>query len=271
MSPIVIVGSGPTGATLALLLAQQGIPVTLVEASSNFRRIFRGEALMPSGLDALDHLGLLPIVKQIPHRVLDAWEFIIEDRSLFRVTEPFRVTELMQFSQVSASLLESDESANQSCTLVSQPALLEQLLQRISKFPHCQLIQGTAVQDVLWQSDTLLNQDIKRVTGVRLANGSELKSSLVIGADGRNSVVRQAAGLSLVQQDLNRKQPTFSVLFSNKDKPLEFSAVLKVRCKLVGRFMDHYRITGNRSIGQKPLLPFLHPDWRTICAVMHLV
>jgi 2-polyprenyl-6-methoxyphenol hydroxylase-like FAD-dependent oxidoreductase len=191
-SPIVIVGSGPTGATLALLLAQQGIPVTLVEASPTFRRIFRGEALMPSGLDALDQMGLLPIVQQIPHRALDAWEFIIEDRSLFRVAEP------MQFSQASASLV---ESVDQACTLVSQPALLEQILQRINEFSYCQLIQGTAVQDVLWQSDSLLSQAENRVIGVRLANGLELNSSLVIGADGRNSVVRQAAGLSLVQQD----------------------------------------------------------------------
>jgi len=39
----VVVGAGPTGATLALLLVQRGIAVKLIEASRNFRRGFRGE------------------------------------------------------------------------------------------------------------------------------------------------------------------------------------------------------------------------------------
>lgn len=40
MAQVVIAGAGPTGATLALLLAQRGIPVKLIEASHNFRRLF---------------------------------------------------------------------------------------------------------------------------------------------------------------------------------------------------------------------------------------
>ena len=57
MTQIIIVGAGPTGATLALLLAQRGIAVTLVEAARSFRRLFRGEALMPSGLAAFNANG----------------------------------------------------------------------------------------------------------------------------------------------------------------------------------------------------------------------
>ncbi|HEY9640534.1 MAG TPA: FAD-dependent oxidoreductase, partial [Coleofasciculaceae cyanobacterium] len=56
MTQVVIVGAGPTGATLALLLVQRGITVKLVEASRSFRRVFRGEGLMPSGLDALEQM-----------------------------------------------------------------------------------------------------------------------------------------------------------------------------------------------------------------------
>jgi len=40
MTQVVIVGAGPTGATLALLLVQRGIAVKLIEASRNFRRVF---------------------------------------------------------------------------------------------------------------------------------------------------------------------------------------------------------------------------------------
>jgi len=60
-----IVGAGPTGATLALLLVQRGIAVKLIEAS-RFRRVFRGEGLMPSGLDALEQMGLSSVLERIP-------------------------------------------------------------------------------------------------------------------------------------------------------------------------------------------------------------
>ncbi|MCX5930424.1 MAG: FAD-dependent oxidoreductase, partial [Cyanobacteria bacterium] len=55
--PAVIVGAGPAGASLAMLLAERGVPVTLVEAARDFQRQFRGEGLMPSGLAALEAMG----------------------------------------------------------------------------------------------------------------------------------------------------------------------------------------------------------------------
>ena len=67
MSKIIIVGAGPTGITLAWLLTQAGIAVTLIEAAPDFSRTFRGEGLMPSGLDALEQMGLLPLAPDIPH------------------------------------------------------------------------------------------------------------------------------------------------------------------------------------------------------------
>jgi 2-polyprenyl-6-methoxyphenol hydroxylase-like FAD-dependent oxidoreductase len=88
MTQVVIVGAGPAGATLALLLVKRGIAVKLIESSRNFRRVFRGEGLMPSGLDALEQMGLSPVLESIPHRPLDAWEVLIENRFLFRVDEP---------------------------------------------------------------------------------------------------------------------------------------------------------------------------------------
>ena len=55
---VVVVGGGPAGASLALVLARSGLAVTLVEARTSLVRQFRGEALMPSGLDALGAMGL---------------------------------------------------------------------------------------------------------------------------------------------------------------------------------------------------------------------
>ncbi len=53
-----IVGGGPAGAVLALLLARQGVPVMLLEAHTNFDRDFRGNTLNPSVMEIMDELGL---------------------------------------------------------------------------------------------------------------------------------------------------------------------------------------------------------------------
>ncbi len=172
MTKVAIIGAGPTGLTLAMLLAQRGISIELIESSPSFRRIFRGEALMPSGLEAIDQMGLSDVVTKIPHRAIDAWEFHIENRRIFRVSEPM-------------------ESGGKPCTLISQTALLGAVLDRATAFKNFEFIQGAAVRDLLWQNE--------RVAGVQLSNGRQIAADLVISADGRNSIVRQQAKLELKQ------------------------------------------------------------------------
>lgn len=127
---------------------------------------------MPSGLAAIAQMGLSDVVDQIPHRALDAWEFYIESRPIFRVDEPM-------------------EPEGPPCTLISQPAFLEAVLERANEYKIFELIQGTAVQDLLWED--------ARVSGVKLGDGRAIAADLIIGADGRNSTVRQRANLSFDQ------------------------------------------------------------------------
>ncbi|HYW22483.1 MAG TPA: FAD-dependent monooxygenase [Nodularia sp. (in: cyanobacteria)] len=175
MAQIIIVGAGPTGAALALLLVKRGINVTLIEAAKDFYRVFRGEGLMPSGLDALTQMGLSTLLESIPSRKLDGWEFIIEGKQLFRVDEPMGST--------------------RPCTLVSQPPLLKALISEAEIHDGFEFIQGVSVKDLFWSHE--------RVAGVILSDGRQLTADLVIGADGRNSIVRERAGLRLVHQPKN--------------------------------------------------------------------
>lgn len=178
MPQVIIVGAGPTGATLALQLAQRGIAVTLVEAAKDLHRVFRGEGLMPHGLDALDQMGILPLLDHVPHRPIDNWEFIVNSQHLFAVDEPM--------------------GASRPCTLIAQPPLLEAIIAQAQAWEGFTYLSGTPVKDLLWDSE-----EKGRIMGVVLADGQEIHGDLVIGADGRNSVVRAKAGLELVKEPID--------------------------------------------------------------------
>src|ERR1041384_6899193 len=62
-----VVGGGPAGAVLALLLARQGVPVTLLEQHADVGRDFRGDTLHPSILEVMDEIGLAERLLQLPH------------------------------------------------------------------------------------------------------------------------------------------------------------------------------------------------------------
>ncbi|OYX87310.1 MAG: hypothetical protein B7Y84_12025, partial [Azorhizobium sp. 32-67-21] len=62
-----IVGGGPAGLMLGLLLARAGVDVTVIEAHADFLRDFRGDTIHPSTLDVLKEIGLLDGLLALPH------------------------------------------------------------------------------------------------------------------------------------------------------------------------------------------------------------
>ena len=107
---------------LALQLARRQLPVTLVEARSGLSAGFRGEALMPSGLEALERLGLLPLGEAVPQLPLRGWSFWLERQPLFQGEEPM--------------------GSAHPCTLVEPEALLRSWAEQLQQLPSAQLILG---------------------------------------------------------------------------------------------------------------------------------
>src|SRR6185295_5262041 len=62
-----IVGGGPAGVVLSLLLARAGISVTVLEAHKDFDRDFRGDTIHSSTLEVLDQIGLADRLHELPH------------------------------------------------------------------------------------------------------------------------------------------------------------------------------------------------------------
>jgi 2-polyprenyl-6-methoxyphenol hydroxylase-like FAD-dependent oxidoreductase len=63
----VVVGGGPAGIVLGLLLARAGVEVTVLEKHGDFLRDFRGDTVHPSTLQLLDELGLGERFATLPH------------------------------------------------------------------------------------------------------------------------------------------------------------------------------------------------------------
>jgi 2-polyprenyl-6-methoxyphenol hydroxylase-like FAD-dependent oxidoreductase len=172
---VLVVGAGPAGATTALLLARYGIDVTLLERERFFERVFRGEGLMPLGMDALFQMGLREALESVPYRLVHSWNFWIDGEEAFVIPEPI------------------EELGERAIRVVPQPALLERVVEEASRYPSFAFERGARVRD-------LMRNASGRVVGVQLEteNGPrEEQADLVVGGDGRGSLIRTRAAIEL--------------------------------------------------------------------------
>lgn len=168
-SHVVVVGAGPAGAALAFLLARRGVRVTLVERQTDFAREFRGEVLMPSGIDAFQQMGLGKAFEALPRARPQKADFHINGRFVQRFEFPDVLDVAPQ--------------------MVSQPHMLEMLVEECAAFDGFRFVRGGTVAELLAEGS--------RTVGVRLRgeDREEIRGDLVVGADGRQSTVRRKAGL----------------------------------------------------------------------------
>src|SRR5436309_5691170 len=75
----VVVGGGPAGMVVGLLLARAGVEVTVLEKHGDFLRDFRGDTVHPSTLRLLDELGLGETFHKLPYSKVDRVEFPTPD------------------------------------------------------------------------------------------------------------------------------------------------------------------------------------------------
>lgn len=169
-----VVGAGPAGAMLALLLARQEIPVVLLEAHPDFDRDFRGDSLHPAIMEVLDQLGVADALLRLPHRKI-------------------RTASLPIDPPLSLSF-DALDGRFPYITLMAQERFLTFLTDQAARFPQFTLVLNATVQE-------LVHADGK-VCGVRYRTDDggvrEIRATLTVGADGRSSTVRRESGLPAV-------------------------------------------------------------------------
>jgi 2-polyprenyl-6-methoxyphenol hydroxylase-like FAD-dependent oxidoreductase len=168
-----VVGGGPAGMVLGLLLARAGVEVTVLEKHGDFLRDFRGDTVHASTLRLLDELGLGQAFAEIPHRLLTRMQVQMDDG-----TAP-----VADFGRL--------PGRHKHIAMVPQWDLLDLLADAAKAEPTFVLRMNTEVIGLVRKHG--------RVEGVSFhtADGTtgELHADLVVACDGRNSVVRAEGGL----------------------------------------------------------------------------
>jgi 2-polyprenyl-6-methoxyphenol hydroxylase-like FAD-dependent oxidoreductase len=169
-----IVGGGPAGLFLGLLLARAGVEVTVMEKHADFLRDFRGDTVHPVTLRLLDELGLFERFDSLPHSVVEKGQFDV-DGHLYTMVDFRRLRQPHPY-----------------VAMVPQWDLLDLIAETAAKEPTFTLRMQSEVTGLLREGGT--------VTGVRYTGPDgpgELRADLTVGCDGRTSVVRRDAGLPI--------------------------------------------------------------------------
>jgi 2-polyprenyl-6-methoxyphenol hydroxylase-like FAD-dependent oxidoreductase len=200
----VIAGGGPAGVMAGFLLARAGIDVIVLEKHADFFRDFRGDTIHPSTTDVLAELGLLEKFLALPHQEITYGEGEIGD-------ERFRIADLRHLP------------ARCKCIVfMPQWDFLDFLAGQAKRFSNFRLMMGTEATDLVRAGERTVGLTANSPSGPL-----EIRADLVIGADGRHSRLRAAAGLKV--EDLGAPMDVLWLRLARR--PDEDHAVL-------GRFAD---------------------------------
>jgi 2-polyprenyl-6-methoxyphenol hydroxylase-like FAD-dependent oxidoreductase len=172
-----VVGGGPAGMVLGLLLARAGVEVTVLEKHGDFLRDFRGDTVHPSTLALLDDLGLATRFARLPQRRVTTIQLPLgPDRSLVTVGDIGALRGRYNY-----------------IAMVPQWDLLNLLADEARREPSFSVRMSTGATSFLVERG--------RVTGVRYRTSDgrtgELRATLTVACDGRGSLARSLPELGL--------------------------------------------------------------------------
>jgi len=159
---------------LGFLLARAGVEVTVLEKHADFFRDFRGDTIHPSTFELMYELGMLEEFLRVPHQQVSAISAVIDD-----FTVP-----IADFSHLPTHC--------KFVGLMPQWDFLNFISNKARACPQFHLRMESEVTDLLFENNRVAGVRVKAPQGM-----TEIRADLVIGADGRHSLVREKARLEV--------------------------------------------------------------------------
>ena len=159
---------------LGFLLARAGIDIVVLEKHADFLRDFRGDTVHPSTLETMHELGLLEELLKRPHQKVDQVRARIGGESILLGNMSYLRTRCRFF------------------LMMPQWDFLDFLAEQGRHYPTFQVRMQTGVTGLIDENGTIVGVRANTPTGA-----VEVRADVVVGADGRNSVVRDCSGLEV--------------------------------------------------------------------------
>jgi 2-polyprenyl-6-methoxyphenol hydroxylase-like FAD-dependent oxidoreductase len=168
-----IVGAGPAGMVLGLLLARRGVRVQVLEMHADFARDFRGDTIHPATMEMLDRIGIAGDLHELRHGKLRVMRFVT----------PERAWKLLRFDGLKTRF--------PYIMITPQAAFLDLLHRHARRYPHFTLAFHAYVQELIEEDGVVKGVRYKDERG----GVHEVRAPLTVAADGRSSRVARLAGL----------------------------------------------------------------------------
>ncbi|MCI0156692.1 FAD-dependent oxidoreductase [Leifsonia shinshuensis] len=167
-----ISGGGPAGMMLGLLLARAGLEVVVLEKHADFFRDFRGDTIHPSTVGVLGELGLRDAFLGLPHTSIRALDAVVDGTRLHPI----------DFGRL--------KPPDDFLVLAPQWDFLTFLAQEAERYPNFRLVLQAEATALIREADV-----VRGLVAHTPAGGLRVEADLTVAADGRDSVLRAAAGL----------------------------------------------------------------------------
>ena len=169
-----IAGGGPAGLMLGYLLARAGVYVVVLEKHADFLRDFRGDTIHPSTLEVMYELGLLDRFLKLPHQKVERLAGQIGDT-------PVMIADFRHLPVHERYI-----------AMMPQWDFLNFMAEEGRRYPGFHLDMKTEATDPIEENGKVVGLRANAPDGV-----ADIRADLVVAADGRSSVLREKAGLTV--------------------------------------------------------------------------
>jgi 2-polyprenyl-6-methoxyphenol hydroxylase-like FAD-dependent oxidoreductase len=180
-----VIGCGPAGAMLGLMLAREGVDVLVLEKHADFLRDFRGDTLHPSTMEIMDELGLAEGLLDLKH------------------TKAPRIEARLPGGTLTVADLGRLKTRYPYITFMPQWDFLDYVTGEAKRYPNFHLAMETEAKELILEDGVVSGVRYETPDGPR-----EARALLTVAADGRSSPFREQAGLKMV-----RTSPPIDVLW----------------------------------------------------------